>query len=116
MDDELEVATAQAVKHVEDLNDRAQQIHERAEQLANPRNPSGLSDLQRVVAARRHEVEALERAIGTHEQAAELQQRLGRPDRAADAQARAAHERELLAQARAELAKHEADAAQDTSP
>jgi hypothetical protein len=36
MDDELEVATAQAVEHAEEVKVRAEQVHQRAEQLGNP--------------------------------------------------------------------------------
>lgn len=86
--------------------------------LHQPQPPPTLSltveDPQRAVTARRHEVETLERSVAHHEQAAELQDRHGRPERAAEARARAAHDRELLAQARAELAEDEA-AAQEAS-
>jgi hypothetical protein len=50
----------------------------------------------------------LERAISTHEQAARFSQRQGRPDRAGEGRARADHDRDLLARARAELANDEA--------
>ena len=111
MSDDLGDEIERLVERAARLRERAQQIHERAEQLRNPQAPS---DPQRVVAARRHEVEALERAIGTHEQAAAFQQRQGRPDRAAEARARAGHERELLAQARAQLAAAEAATTQES--
>ena len=57
----------------------------------------------------------MEHTIAHHVQAAELQARHARPERAAEAQARADHDRDLLAQASTELAKDEADI-QDAAP
>ncbi|HJU00667.1 MAG TPA: hypothetical protein VJ966_05600 [Actinomycetes bacterium] len=102
------------VERSEQFKERSQQVQERAEQLRNSRDQSAPPDPQRLVAARRHEVEALERSIGTHEQAAAFQQRQGRPDRAAEARARADHDRELLTEARAALAEAEAAAGQES--
>jgi hypothetical protein len=56
-----------------------------------------------------------ERVISTHDHVAEFQQHRGRPDHAAQARARADRDRDLLEQARAELAKDETDAPQDPS-
>ena len=51
----------------------------------------------------------MEQAIATHEQAAELQQRHGRQNRAAEALERAGNNRDLLAEIRAELAEDEVE-------
>jgi hypothetical protein len=50
---------------------------------------------ERVRSAKRRELAAHERAIDRHEQAAEVQERLGHPDRAARAREHARHAREL---------------------
>lgn len=50
---------------------------------------------ERVRSAKRRELAAHERAIDRHEQAAEVQDRLGHPDRAARAREHARHAREL---------------------
>lgn len=58
---------------------------------------------QRFLAAKQRELAAHNRAILRHTEAAELQQRLGHPDRAANARTHAQHTRELRQQALQEL-------------
>jgi hypothetical protein len=58
---------------------------------------------QRFLAAKQRELAAHDRAIRRHEEAAELQERLGHPDRAANARTHAHHARELRQQALHEL-------------
>jgi hypothetical protein len=62
---------------------------------------------ERVRVAKRRELAAHERAIDRHRQAAELQERLGHPDRAARAREHARHAQELLEQAAQELREWE---------
>ena len=50
---------------------------------------------ERAVLAKRRELAAHERAIKRHEEAAELQERFGHPDRAANARGHAQYAREL---------------------
>ena len=57
--------------------------------------------------AKQREIEAHARAIKLHQQAAELQDRLGHPDRAARAREHADHARKLWSQAKEEQAKQE---------
>jgi hypothetical protein len=90
------------------VQDRAVRAQRQADHPTQP-------GLERAVQARRHEVETLEQAIAYHEQAAELQERHGRTDRAAEARARGDHDRGLLEQARAELTKDEANSEQESS-
>jgi hypothetical protein len=73
------------------------------------RHPGGTEQLrkatrarERVALAKQHELDAHAPAIELHERAAELQERLGHPDRAATARAHAQHARELHALALAE--------------
>jgi hypothetical protein len=54
-----------------------------------------VSARQRAALAKHRELAAHARAINLHEQAAALQERLGHPDRAANARAHAEHAREL---------------------
>jgi hypothetical protein len=56
-----------------------------------------------LLAAKQRELAAHDRAIRRHEEAAELQERLGHPDRAANARTHAQHARELRQQALHEL-------------
>jgi hypothetical protein len=58
---------------------------------------------ERVRSAKRRELAAHERAIDRHEEAAEVQDRLGHPDRAARAREHARHARELRDLAAQEL-------------
>ena len=62
---------------------------------------------ERVRSAKRRELAAHARAIDRHEEAAELQERLGHPDRAARAREHARHARELRALAVQELQEWE---------
>ena len=62
---------------------------------------------RRAALAKRRELAAHLRAIKLHEQAAELQERLGYSDRAARARVHAEHARELHARARQEQREHE---------
>ena len=115
MEDELRDDTRQVIQQASDVREWVQQVQDRAAQTRNRTDQATPSDPQRAVTARRHEIETLEHSIAHHEQAAELQERHGQPERAAEARARAGHDRDLLAQARAELAKDEA-IAQDAAP
>jgi hypothetical protein len=62
-------------------------VEEREQHLSSARERARL--------AKRQELAAHERAIDHHEQAAELQERLGHPDRAARAREHGRHAREL---------------------
>ena len=108
MDDAVPDDLDRVVEVSKDVKHRARRVQDRAarakRQTEHPTQPG----LERAVKARRHEVETLEQAIAFHEQAADLQERHGRTDRAAEARARADHDRGLLEQATAELAKDEA--------
>jgi hypothetical protein len=64
---------------------------------------SAAAAAQRFLAAKRRELAAHDRAIMRHTEAAQLQERLGRPDRAANARSHARHARELRQQALQEL-------------
>lgn len=64
---------------------------------------------ERARAAKQHELAAHDRAARLHDQAAELQARLGHHDRAAQARRYAAAARERIALALAEQAAWEAD-------
>jgi len=72
---------------------------EREQQLSSAR--------ERARRAKRRELAAHERAIDRHEQAAELQERLGHPDRAAAAREHGRHARELRELAVRELEEWE---------
>jgi hypothetical protein len=61
----------------------------------------------RVLEVKQRELTAHRGAIELHEQAAQLQERLGHPDRAAQARQHAAHARELYRQAWDELADYQ---------
>ena len=65
----------------------------------------GAADRARL--AKRRELAAHKRAIDHHKQAAELQERLGHPDRATRAREHARHAQELLEQAVQELQEWE---------
>ena len=69
---------------------------------------SAIAAGQRFLAVKQRELAAHDRAILRHHQAAELQERLGRPDRAANARTHAQHARELRQQALQELRDWEA--------
>lgn len=64
---------------------------------------SAIAAGQRFLAAKQRELAAHHRAIMRHTEAAQLQERLGRPDRAANARTHAQHARELRQQALQEL-------------
>jgi hypothetical protein len=65
---------------------------------------------ERAKQAKRRELAAHARAIKRHEEAADLQERFGHPDRAARARAHAQHARELLKQAEREQQESEEQA------
>jgi hypothetical protein len=112
-DNNLRDETALANEQLQELKERAERLRERAAQARERADQPAPADPRRAVQARQQEVETLEQAIATHEQAAELQQRHGRQDRAAEARERADHDRDLLAQARAELAGDQVEAEQE---
>jgi hypothetical protein len=62
---------------------------------AEARQQHPIGSRERARLAKRRELAAHDRAIDRHEQAAELQDRLGHPDRAARAREHAQHAREL---------------------
>ena len=70
---------------------------------ARAAHQSATTAAQRFLAAKRRELAAHDRAIMRHTEAAQLQDRLGRPDRAANARSHAQHARELRQQALQEL-------------
>ena len=78
------------------MNQFREDVHRKR---ATPPNP------RQAVEARRHEIDNLVQDIARHQEAAELQRRQGREDLAAEEHERAAHGRELLRAARAELAR-----------
>ena len=105
----------QAVKRV---NDRVQQTHRRVQhtyqqvqEVADAvelthRTTAGAAD--RLLQVKQRELAAHLAAVELHEQAAELQQRLGHPDRAAEARAHAEQARTLHRLAAEELADYQA--------
>ncbi len=68
---------------------------EQAAPGAEARQQLPIGSWERVRSAKRRELAAHERAIDRHEQAAQVQDRLGHPDRAARAREHARHAREL---------------------
>lgn len=62
---------------------------------------------ERILEVKQRELTAHRGAIELHEQAAQLQERLGHPDRAAEARQHAAHARELYRRACDELADYQ---------
>jgi hypothetical protein len=93
------LAAAEAAMY-EDNGDQARAGAEQGQQRR-----SGAAERVRV--AKRRELAAHERAIDRHRQAAELQERLGHPDRAARAREHARHAQELLELAAQELREWE---------
>jgi hypothetical protein len=88
-----------------DLVEEATQAQEHSGQVlggATELHLQASSARQRAALAKQRELAAHARAIELHELAAALQDRLGYPDRAAQARAHAAHARELLDKGRAE--------------
>jgi hypothetical protein len=79
--------------------------HAAASAEKRPQHPMGARE--RVRSAKRRELAAHDRAIDRHEQAAELQERLGHTDRAARAREHARHARELRDLAARELQEWE---------
>jgi hypothetical protein len=92
-------AEAEAVVPVrEGVTEEAAQAHRGSQQTTTRarRTPrQATSALERAKLAKRRELAAHLRAIELHEQAAALQDRLGHPDRAANARQHAEHAREL---------------------
>ena len=80
---------------------------ERAITPAEQAGQEGTGPRWRARMAKQREVEAHARAIELHQSAAELQDRLGHPDRAARARLHAEHARELWNLALAEQAEQE---------
>ena len=79
--------------------DRARSDGERTADAAEVPHRPATGARERAALAKRRELAAHLRAIEVHEQAADLQERLGYPDRAARARAHAEHARELYARA-----------------
>jgi hypothetical protein len=100
--DRLWRLAAQAIEH-------ADQVLHDGEQTAAAASarPRATGARERAALAKRRELAAHLRAIELHEHAAEVQARLGYPDRAARARAHAEHARELYARARQEQQEHE---------
>jgi hypothetical protein len=92
----------QALERLRDLAhkaiEEAGQVLKEARQAASgaaQAHQQASSARERAALAKRRELAAHARAIKVHEQAAELQERLGHPDRAANARAHADHAQEL---------------------
>src|SRR5262245_760071 len=95
-------AEDQALERLRNLADetieQARRIRKAASQAAGGAKQArrhAVSAAERAALAKRRELAAHARAISLHEQAVELQERLGHPDRAARARAHAEHAREL---------------------
>ena len=87
---------------------QSQRRLERTDPLALRASNASLGPaVDRVLEVKQRELSAHRGAIELHEQAAQLQERLGHPDRAADARQHADHARELYRQAWDELADYE---------
>ncbi len=95
---------------VQQTGDQAGLVRRTSEETAGAASQvrrRGTSARQRAAAAKQRELAAHQRAIELHEQAAELQDRLGHPDRAANARQHAEHARELLAKGEVEQREQE---------
>lgn len=104
-------ATRRAAARVRETHRQVQRIARRAHQVAGEVAETQLATaaaVDRLVELKRREVAAHEAAVGVHEQAAVVQARLGYPERAAEARARAVHARELCRLADAELVEYQA--------
>ena len=99
-------AVAQATVQIQQSHDRLgrtdQRGHDSAERARAARRSAAAAG-QRFLRAKQRELAAHDRAILRHIEAAELQERLGHPDRAANARSHAQHARELRQQALQEL-------------
>ena len=107
----------QALEGLRDLAaetvEQAGQVLKEARQAASgaaQAHQQASSARERAALAKRRELAAHARAIELPEQAAELQQRLGHPDRAANARAHADHARELQVLALEEQREQEGSA------
>jgi hypothetical protein len=99
-------AVAQATVQIQQSHDRLGRPDQRGHDSAGrarAAHRSAAAAGQRFLRAKQRELAAHDRAILRHKQAAELQERLGHPDRAANARTHAQHARELRQQALQEL-------------
>lgn len=95
-------AVIQAASQLQQSNGRVQRTYQRLHDPARTTHRSTAAE-QRVLHAKQRELAAHDRAIMRHDEAAELQERYGHPDRAANARTNAQHARELREQALHEL-------------
>ena len=104
-------ATVRAAARVRETHRRVQRTAARAHQVAGAAaktQQATAAAVDRFVELKRRELAAHDGAVTLHEHAAEVQARLGHPERAAEARAAAEHARELCRLAAAELAEYEA--------
>lgn len=104
-------AAQRAAARVEQTSRRVQQTSRRVGHVAGAAQEAyqaTSATVDRFVQVKQRELTAHQRALGVHEQAAQLQERLGYPDRAAEARAHAQHARELYRLAGEELAVYQA--------
>jgi hypothetical protein len=92
---------------LQDLVERTRAEAATVRDIGNELREQGTSARDRAALAKQRELAAHQRAIELHEQAAEFQDRLGHPDRAANARQHAEHARELLAKGEVEQREQE---------
>ena len=107
-------AAQQAAARVEQTYRRVERVYRRVERTlgeATGTVQATAASVNRFIEIKQRELRAHQETLKVHEQAAALQEKLGHPERAAEARAHAEHARELYRLACEELADYKARAA-----